>query len=92
MFPTEQKDPLGHGRFDCHAPWDPDGHYWAITCPEGYLLDSLESVALSCERSRLRCPPDLPCVCRPCIKDMVLLMYPVQVAQNVHYSIPFMTQ
>ena len=82
MYPTEEKDPLGHNRLDCHAPWDPDGHYWGVTCPEGYLVDTLESAHLACERSKLYCPPDLGCLCRPCIKDMALQMYPVEVRQH----------
>ena len=88
MFPTEEKDPLGHNRFDCHAPWDPDGNYWAVTCPDGYFLDTLESVALACERSNLYCPADLVCLCRPCIKDMVLLMYPVQARPGHPFNFP----
>eukprot|EP00291_Cryptomonas_curvata_P013545 CAMPEP_0172186038 /NCGR_PEP_ID=MMETSP1050-20130122/20514_1 /TAXON_ID=233186 /ORGANISM="Cryptomonas curvata, Strain CCAP979/52" /LENGTH=208 /DNA_ID=CAMNT_0012860113 /DNA_START=458 /DNA_END=1081 /DNA_ORIENTATION=+ len=42
MFRTEEKSPLGHDRFDCNAPWE--GYYGAITCPDGHLRDSEESV------------------------------------------------
>ena len=87
MFFTEEKDPLGHNRFDCHAPWDPHGDYWAVTCPEGYFLDTLESVELGRERRNLHCPGGLVCLCRPCIADMVLFMYPVQVAIGTRLSV-----
>jgi hypothetical protein len=81
MYPTEEVDPLGHARYDCHAPWDSDSHYWAVTCPDGYFLDTLESVHLACGRAKRYCPSDLACLCRPCIKDMVLRMYPVEVSR-----------
>jgi hypothetical protein len=81
MIPTDEKTPQGHNRLDCHAPWD--GYFEAISCPEGYFCDSEESVELSCERLKLHCPAGLHCVCRPCIQDMVLYMYPVQVLYPV---------
>ncbi len=81
MFGTEEKSPLGHNRFDCHAPWD--GYYEAIPCPDGHQRDSEESVRLNCERLHLFCPPDQHCVCRPCVPDMVLQMYPVQVRWRI---------
>jgi len=81
MIPTVEPDPLGHKRFDCNAPWN--GYYEAISCPDGYLRDSEESVELNCERFHLFCPPDLHCVCRPCIPDMELKMYPVQVVMGL---------
>jgi hypothetical protein len=77
MIPTLEPDPLGHKRNDCNSPWN--GYYEAISCPDGYLRDSEESVHLNCKRFHLFCPPDLHCVCQPCIPDMVLQMYPVQV-------------
>ena len=69
-------DPVRAG-FTTGTPWN--GYYEAISCPDGYLRDSEESVHLNCERFHLFCQPDLHCVCRPCIPDMVLQMYPVQV-------------
>jgi hypothetical protein len=81
MIPTDEKTPQGHNRLDCHAPWD--GYFEAISCPEGYFCDSEQSVELSCERLKLHCPAGLHCVCRPCIQDMVLYMYPVQVLYPV---------
>ncbi len=77
MMQTLERDPLGHKRNDCNAPWN--GYYEAISCQEGHLRDSEESVHLNCERFHLFCPPNLHCVCQPCIPDMVLHMYPVQV-------------
>ena len=79
LYQTQARDPLGHLSDDCHAPWDANGNYLAVTCPDGYFLDSLDSVGLACQRSNLYCPADLVCLCRPCIQDMVLYMYPVQV-------------
>ena len=79
MFPAEDTDPLGHPRLDCHAPWDPARYYGAVTCPEGTLLDTPLSAARTCERMGLPCPWGLDCLCRPCVGDTTLRMYPVQV-------------
>ena len=80
MIPAgDNLSPLGHPRFDCHAPWDDGGHYAAVTCPDGHVVDTPESAALACERMRLACPNGLVCLCRPCLQDMVLKMYSVEV-------------
>ena len=81
MYLGTDVDPLGHPRLSCHGPWDPEPYWAAVVCPGGFLRDTAESAALTCERGRLPCPAGVACLCRPCVQDMSLKMYPVQVAR-----------
>ena len=66
IYPTTDKDPLGHHRLYCHALWDQGDHHAAVCqCPPGTLLDSPRSAALPApEWGGLPCPQGLVCLCR----------------------------
>lgn len=62
--------------------WDPEPYWAPVVCPAGHVRDTAESVAQTCERADLACPPGLAYLCRPCVPDMSLEMFHVQVPRS----------
>ena len=62
------------GTATCHSPFaDP---YTYVFCPPGFMKDAPKIIALSCKRRRLACPPNLVCVCRPCVPVLAVRIFP----------------